>query len=623
MADKHIDNIGVSTAINVNQSNISLTKVTELDTLRSRLCNYIDTAENYYVSNYQDKWNYFDNLYEGHREKSEDAASWRSNISSQLPFQSCQDELPKSIDGLIGDGDFFTFQPRPGKEHKLLKAQAYADLVRYFYDKSDFFSKTHDALLYSKKLGIGFVKQTWYGDMEVKENYAEEDGDIKLKRDEKYNAGLLLEVLDPNRVFPDPDAESMEEINKHGYFVEYTWITRDYVEDMKAKKGSIKSEINSFMATANEQDEFERYQLYCVYTAKEVYWLVTGNGADHVIRRIKNPYDHGHVPIYPIYKFRKPGYIIGTGLVEKLADYTEATSDATNLFFDNWLISVNSHIAVKDDITIDPVLQKIEPGGISRWQNPREDINVLKLGSSSPQDIKIIETFMGLAQQIVGSSSGITTPQGIQQINNKTATGASILAYNEAQTISLEVKINRDAYLKRILRDGVDLINQYITDDMVKNILPPEKAALIRVAEDKSTFWDDFDFIIKGETGYVGKQREMEKATAILNTIPAVEQVAAAVPDFNKKLYYEMVFALLGAPKELIKSAPESTQLNINDYTPQEQEQIQQVSAQIGVPVDMIMSMLNEGMTFDEIIAKAQEAKNGLEAQNGVQPTQG
>jgi hypothetical protein len=621
LSDKKLDNVNISSP-GTSQSNINLTKVTEIDTLRTRLCTYIDNAENYYVANYQDKWNYFDNLYEGRREKPEGAAPWRSNIASQLCFQSVQDELPKSLDGLIGDGDFFTFQPRPGKEHKLLKAQAYADLVRYFYDKADFFSKTHDAMLYSKQLGIGFVKQTWRGDYDIKEKYVENEGEVALETTEKFEQGLFLEILDPNRAYPDPDAESMEEINKCGYFVEYTWITRDYIEDMKEKTGSIKKEINDFMSLANEQEQFERYQLYCVYTAKEVYWLVTGNGADYVVRRMKNPYDHGHVPVYPIYKFRKPGYIIGTGIVEKLADLSEASSDALNMFFDNWLISVNSHIAVKDDITIDANLQNIEPGGISRWNNPREDINVLKLGSSNPGDMAILQTFMGLASQTIGTSTGITTPQGIQTMNNKTATGASILAYNEAQSISLEVKINRDSYLKKILRDGIDLINQYITDEMVKRILPPEKAVLIRVAEDKDTFWDDFDFIIKGETGYVGKQREMEKATQILQLIPAVEQVATAVPTFNKKMYYEMVFGMMDVPKDIVKSEPEAISINMGDYTPQEQERINALSQQIGVPVPMIMEMLDKGMTLEQIVAKAQEAKDGLSQQGGVQSAQ-
>jgi hypothetical protein len=624
LSDKQIDNASISSPGLNNQSNLDLTSVKDIDELRSRLCTYIDTAENFYATEYQDKWNYFDNLYNGVRNKPEDTDPWRSNIACQIPFQSVQDELPKSLDGLIGDGDFFTFQPRPGKEHKKNKALAYADLVRYYYDKADFFSKTHDAMLSSKKLGIGWVKQTWHGDIDYKETYKEKDGKLVEERTEKLESGILLEVIDPNRAFPDPDAESMEEINKCGYFVEYTWVTRDFVDDMKEKVGAITKEINAFMNMALDKEQFERYLLYCVYTAKEIYWLVTGNGMDSVIRRVKNPYTHGHVPMYPVYKFKRPGYIIGTGLVEKLADYTEAFSDAINLTFDNWILAVNKHLAVKDDITIDPNLQKIGPGTVSRWNNPREDVQVLSLGDVSPSSFNMLQTFSGLAQQIAGSAAGITTPQGIQEVNNKTATGASILAYNEALTISLEVKINRDSYLKRILRDGIDLINQYVTDEQVARILPPEKAKLIRMEEDKDTFWDDFDFIIKGETGYVGKQREMEKASQTLQLIPAVEQVAAAVPTFNKELYYDMVFSSMDVPRDLVKKEQEPTALNIGDYTPEEQAKINQFSQATSIPVEMIMEMLDKGMTFEQIQAKAQEVKNGLSqsGQGGVQVPQ-
>lgn len=625
MSDKKEINSDIASPSPNLSTNVNLTSIKDLDTLRKRLCSYIDTAENHYVEEYQDKWNYFDGLYNGVHNKPEGAAVWRSNLNSEIPFQAVQDEMPKSTDGLIGDGDYFYFATRPGKEFKKKKADAYADLIRYFYDKADFFSKTHDALLYSKIMGIGYVKQTWKGDVDVKENYVEdkEDGESKVseERTEKYESGILLEVIDPNRCFPDPDAESMEEINKCGYFVEYTWVTRDFVEGFKEKVGSIKTEINDFMKVAEEQEQFERYLLYCVYTAKEVYWLVVGNGADYVVRRLKNPYTHGHVPIYPIYKFRKPNSIIGVGLVEKLSSTTEAMSDALNLTFDNWILSVNKHIAVRDDITIDPVLQKIDPGTISRWNDPHKDVNVLSLGDVSPSAFTMLQTFMGLAQQITGTSAGITTPQGIQSINNKTATGASILAYNESLTISLEVKINRDSYLKKILRDGIDLIRQYITQEQIDKILPKDKAGLVRIEDDKNVFWDDFDLVIKGETGYIGKQREMEKIQNTLQLIPAVEQVAQAVPNFDKDKFYDRAFEVMDGDRELIKKVEEETQLNANDYTPEEQAKINQFSQATGIPVPMIMEMLGQGMNFEQIAQKAQEAKNGI-SQNGVQVSQ-
>lgn len=605
-----------------SQNNISLTKVTEIDTLKTRLCNYIDTAETNYTENFEEKWNFFMNQYEGRMEKPEGSAAWRSSIASQLIFQACQDEMPKSLDGLIGEGDFFALQPRPGKEYLLNKGLAYQELIRYFYDKADFYSKVHDALLYSKQLGIGWVKQTWHGMEKVKEKYVEKDGVLAEERTEQFEQGILFEVIDPNRAFPDPDAESMEELNEGGYFVTYTWVTRSVIDGMKNDIGALKSEIKDFMALANEQDEFERYQLYCVYTAKENYMLVTGNGADYVVKRLSNQYDHGNIPVYPVYKFRKQNCIIGTGIAEKLSDYSTACSDAMNLFFDNWMISVNTHIAVKNDTTIDPNLQAIEPGSVSYWDNPREDVNVLKLGQSNPQDMNIIQTFMGLSQQVVGTSAGITTPQGIQTVNNQTATGAAILNYNENQGISLEVKINRDSFLKKILRDGIDLIKQYCTKEMVDRILPKEKAKLVNVEEDKDKFWDDFDFIIKGETGFVGKQREMQKASMVLQLIPAVEQVATAVPTFNKKVYYDMVFGMLDIPKEIIQEEPEPTELNLQDYTPEEQQQLAKVSQVTGIPIEQIIERMKNGEKISEIVSQVQEGTNAVQPAVGVSTPQ-
>lgn len=626
--DKQEENIsGIQVDQTAPEHNLSLDKIKSIDVLKTRLKSLIDKAEDNYIENYESKWAYFENDYNAVREKPEGMDVWRSNSHLNLPFNAVQDEMPQTLDGLIGDGDFFAFNPRPGKEHLKLKGEAWSDLVRYFYDKANFFSKTHDTMLNAKKFGIGYIKQTWYGETKEVSNYAESEtksGEpvVAEKNEKKFEQGLKLEVLDVNRVFPDPDAESMEELNECGYLPEYAWVTRDVVEGFKGKIGANVKEINAFMDMADEKDPYERYKLFCIYTAKEVYWLTGNDDISYLIRKLKNPYDHGRVPVYTMLKFKRPGYIIGTGVIEKLADISNATNDWFNLMLDNAVIAINKVVAVKKDTSIDPVMQNIQPGSMPQFDNPREDAFVLPLGDINPSSFPILESLLGLAKNISGSSLANTSPQKVSDAANMTATVGSIMAYGESQKTSLEVKINRDSYLKPLLRDGVDLIKQYITDELVKKILPPEKAVLIDTEEDKSRFWDDFDFIIKGETGYIGQQKEAEKLTNTLKIIPAIEQVAAAVPDFQKDVFYSQLFRVMGVSKDIMKFAPQSTKLTLQDYTPQEQEQLNKISQAINIPVDMIISMLNEGMTLEQIVAKAQEAKNGLSQPNGVQQAQ-
>lgn len=619
MSDKKTENITSGIASNISyENNLGLDKIKEIDTLKARLNSLIDKSEDNYQTNYESKFNYYDNLYEGRREKPEGMADWRSNLVIQLPFNAVQDEMPGTLDGLIGDGDYFSFEPRPGKEHMKVKGEAWADLVRYFYDKAGFFSKVHDSVLSAKKSGIGYVKQTWKGEIKEREKFVEAEDDkgaptVGMEKTESLEAGLCLEVLDVNRVFLDPDAESWEEINKYGYVCEYTWITREVINEMQGKVGANKAEINAFMEMAEDKETYERYKLFCIYTAKEAYWLTGYDSATYLVRRLKNPYDHGNIPIYHTLKFKRQGYIIGSGIIEKIADMAEAASGWLNLMFDNAVIAINKVVAIKRDTTIDPVLQSLEPGSAPQFDDPQKDVNVLDFGDINPSFFQILENFLGLAQRVSGSSSGITTVEGANKVNNRTATGASIIAYSEAQQTSLEVKINRDSFLKPIIRDGIDLIKQYITQEQVDRILPPEKAALILVEDDKDVFWDNFDFIIKGETGYVGKQKEIEKLGSVLQVIPAVEQMAAAVPGFNKDMYYKLIFGALGVPKEIMATAPQETKVNEKDYSPQEMEKINMFVSQTGIPLEVVMAGLNEGMTFEQI---AQEAQNAM-AQSG------
>lgn len=615
MSDRKTENITSGIAANITSEDTkNLENISDVDTLKSRLNNLIDKAELHYQENYQKKFDYFENLYEGRREKTEGMAEWRSNLVIQLPFNAVQDEMPSTMDGLIGDGGYFSFEPRPGKEYMRLKGEAWADLVQYFYDKAGFFLKTYDAILSAKKYGIGFVKQTWKSEVRKKETYAEVENEkgeptVGIKKDEELDAGLCLEVLDANRVFLDPEAETWEELNKYGYVCEYSWVTREVIKDMRDKVGANKSEIDAFMDMAENREAYERYKLFCVYTSKEAYWLTGSEDGTYLIRRLKNPYAHGNIPIYHTLKFKRDGQIIGAGVVEKIADMAEGANNWINLMLDNAVIAINKVVAVKKGSNIDPVLQSLEPGSAPQFDDPQRDVNVLNFGDINPSSFNILENFLGLAQRISGSSAGITTVEGANKVNNRTATGASIIAYTEAQQTSLEVKINRESYLKPILRDGIDLIKQYITQKQVNRILPPEKAALILVDEDRDTFWDDFNFVIKGESGFVGRQREMEKLNVVLQVIQSVEQVAAMVPNFNKEAYYKLFFSALGVPNEIIKSAPPETKVNVNDFTPQEMEKINMFVQQTGIPLETVMEGLNQGMTFAQI---AQEAQNAM-----------
>ena len=589
---------------NSPKANIQPEKIKDLKDIKAKAISFIASAEDDYTKNYKDDYNYYENLYAAKRKKADGVAPWRANYFIPIPHIALWEQLPSLVDGLVGDGDFFVCAPRPGKDDLQPVGEIWDKLLRGVYEDADLFNKVQESCLWAGKTGWGPVIQGWNETTKRRVKEGVEGTEIT----EEIEAGLLIEVISPHRVFPDPAAENKRELE---YLPLYCYITRETAEGWTDKDG-VTPDLKAFLKYAANQESAKRYRLYTVYTKKEFYWLVSDeldNGEKFLVRRFDNPNNHGNIPCYWTTWFTETNKIRGKGLVAALADLTEENNDIHNQEADNLTLSINDIIVTKKDGDITGDFSNIEPGARFEADDPQNDLVVKKLANVNPASFSKQEQIMGYVQRVTGTAAGIMSGTGNQGVNNKTATGAQILAYTANMSSTLLVKTNRGTFMKPMVLDGAELIEQFgLTNDKFLNkYLNEDEVEILREWALENSFCDDFDIVLRGETGYIGKQEKFERVQLFM---AALSQIPAAAQALDVKKIVKIIASALNMPQNLVDFEAAESGMSAEDAA-----KIEEIAKGNGMTKEQMMAEIEAGRgTLKQFY---EQAKANAGGQNG------
>lgn len=142
-----------------------------------------------------------------------------------------------------------------------------------------------------------------------------------------------------------------------------------------------------------------------------------------------NPFAHKRIPIVHTSYIKLPNEVYGLGIVETIADLSEALNKMTNMVTDNWNLGINRRFAydVNADIDHAALNSYNVPGGkVAVNGNPNDVLAPLPIFTPQAGDFTILELYKGMIEMTsgvsdfygkgVGSAGGNRTATGIQQV---------------------------------------------------------------------------------------------------------------------------------------------------------------------------------------------------------------
>jgi hypothetical protein len=580
-------------------------KSTKIDTLKKK----IDKAKNYIQSEYKDKkWGYYKQLYQATITPVVGAATWRSQECVPLVYQMAQDTVGRIIRGLLGESgsEFFTVYPRLKKDATLKAkgAKALETIMRYHLDASNFGVHFHNAAINSLIYGIGWIKLWWLYDKQEYEYFDTKTGKVEKAKLSVVTDRPAFSAPCPNNVFFDDEAENYFSMNFAG---ETEFLTYDEIKAFKDKPGYDNSAINEFLddkADAYENDPTERYEYDVCWTKKDVQGLLCGQ---YLIRDHINPIKSGliRIPYFPLVYSPEPNQIIGRGLSQILASYQETASDIQNLTLDALYIICNPIFLKKMDSQIHAESLNLEPGSVIELDDVG-DLARLDMGTISPQIFQELETVLSLANRVTGSAAGVMYPGTVQgEINNATATGATILQEEANVRFNYYIAYNRINCIKPMIKLMIDFEQQYLDPDKVEDMLGSKvmEAAGIEAADVDNSV--EYDFMITGKEGMRGSYQDLQA------TMQAVQTVAA-LPDGANRLNIEAIIERvakdLDMPKDFFTSAKGGMPIDVNKLTPNAKAQLGQLAERLGITIDALLERIASGERIEDIAAQGAES---------------
>ena len=559
---------------------------------KEKIKKWIEKDKAYFKEVYQENFNYYENLYQCKRDVDPDVPSWRSNFFFPIPLYTIQDELPRTLDGLIGQGDFYTIIPRTDNDAAKNAALIKEKLVRYHIDNtsSNFYGAWHDAVLSAKKKGIGWIKMSWMTEEGSNKYYDVADGKIKEVTDNLNGYdGPVWES--PENIYFDSGANTWSDVRR---VTEETYFCADDIREMKTLKSYDEGEINKFLEECvdnaeAQKDPTTRFLYQQVHTKNYIYGFLHEK---YLIRSHICPYKRNRLQFYPVVKYPETGKIIGRGICSVLADITEEANDIQNLKVDNLILSVNKIFLKRSDAETPEM--DIYPGAVLSLDDIDRDLKTVEWNGVNSDAFTEIELLMGLANRISGGAAGVTSPDGPQPINNKTATGVLVIRNESNWRMAFEIKHNKRMALRPMLRDLIDMIEQYQDVKQAKEILGEQFFKNYELEESAVDWNSEVNFILTGEEGLKGRQEDLD---SIMTAMQILSQIPGAAEKINFEVIMDRIKKNLELPEDFfVEAVPGQEQgLTVESLTPQEREQITVMAAALKTTPEDIIARVNAG----------------------------
>ena len=562
------------------------------------------------------KWGYYDNLYRSIRVSTSKAEKWRSNVFIPLTFISISEIHPNLINGLIGQGDYYQILPTdPDDESKKKSANAFEHLIKVVNETGNFIPAINQALNYAERYGIGWIKCVWKYEECTKEYFDIKEGKINKVEDTDVEWDQpYYTAPNPRNVFFNCGAKA-DELE---YIVELENKNIREIEKMKDSKVYISGEIDKFLNDKDkEKDEdipTQKFTLATIYSKNNVYTVLEGR---YIIRNHISPYKNRRgIPFFPL-TYWPEDTLVGRGICELMSDINDHVNDIANMKADNLILSINKILVAQEDAFLPDESIRFQPGSISML-NDIDKIKTFEFGNVNPQAFTEMEQFQGIANRIAGSVAGVTSPDEVAVMNNKTATAAKLLVASMANKMSTIISANMQACIKPMMKWVIDMLQQYMSKDQALKLIGERRMKQLQLEEKNIDLEAKYDYIITGQDGLKSKEDELNTYIGLIELLGMM----GAMDKLNVIPTLKRITQKFDIPKEIINTeeeeeikpeeekAPAQTQgVDVNTLSPQAKQELEVLAQQLGVPVEQIIEMVNSGQTtLQELVAQTQQA---------------
>jgi hypothetical protein len=569
----------------------------------SELKGKIDKARNYMSTNYTAKlWPILDDLYNRIVRALPGVKKWQSKFASPIIFQAVQDELPKTLKGLFGENDFFALFPRQGMddEKKMKSAKALQGIMKWNLENGNAFKAFHDCIQWGKRRGIGWVKCYWRYEKETRKYFDIKEGNVVtvtsdvVKYDEPW-----FEAPDPKDISFYCGAKSYTDIQG---IVQHGEVYFSQVKAWEGLKQFDSEEIRRFLydKRGKKVKDFDTFEIEYVYEHNNWYFLLDHN---YLIKDHPNPLKSGIIPFFPYIRYSNPDKVIGEGLGGALRDLTEMDGDMERAKADNIIQSVNTGWIKKHGATIYSASGEIGLSDIIEMDNPED----LKKRENPPVGAEIFNQVVSIQQRadrVVGAFGGITSPQGMSTVNNKTATGAEILKEESEETNDLDITFNKKCLVRPLVKHLIEMYQQYLDVDRFEKIIGEKAMKDLEIEKADIDLKSDYDFIITGDKGFYGKRKELEMITNGLSLMSTLGD--AAMARLNVKAISDRIGKVMDWPKEFFIDEDGEMKLD-----PAAEAQLAEVARILETDPAIIKADIKAGkVTIEQVVQKAEEVKS-------------
>ncbi len=607
-----------------------------LDEIKKRIIGYIDEDKAYFEVNYKDKLISYRNQYLGKREKTSGTQDWRAIIHVPISFEECQEAMATQVAGLLGnDGNFFIIPPeKKGDGQSLKDARGMEVVAKHYLKKGKFVKTISDSCLNGNIGGWGWFGLDWKYEKGTLNYYDEKDGKLgEVKKDHIFFDCPIFPTYDSQQVYAYKHAKTMEDCRRITITSKIT-LGEARIEKER-KRFNRKDELNRFISDKEaliNKKEVDVYLPYEMTITKERNYQTIIIDGDYVVQRINNPAKSNSLNMFPIVKYPEPNRLYGQGICEIIQDLQEELNENECMKLDNMKLGTNKIFTKRDTFSLKPSQRKWYPGIVLDVEE-QGDIAELMTSPLSMDAFRETQDLIAMVSRTTGSASGVTSPDNIAPVNNKTATGARLMKEKENERAALYFMYNREVAMYPFVESLLSLIQQHKGGEKVEDIIGKEKAEFYDVTGVKIDKERKYDFILLGESGLLDKEMELQNMGAFLEFLQALGPEAAQmlnIPAFIKKLG-----TVLDIPDELLRTdseqppVPEQPQQaqaqkqlpqSMAELPPNIQEQLQFVAQTLGKDPNAILQAVNDGtVTMEQVILEAQKVVQGQgQPQGGV-----
>lgn len=250
--------------------------------------------------------------------------------------------------------------------------------------------------------------------------------------------------------------------------------------------------------------------------------VITMMNQKAIIRVAENPFWHGEKPYSIFPDYLQEGEFFGTGEVEAIEGMQDLVNALYNQRIDNLRITMDAMFAVNEKAISDERDLVIRPGGVIRITGdylPQEALQRIELGDVTSNAFAEAEQLEALIERVSGIG-GYQLGQ-VEEGQNRTATGVSLITEAGSSKFALKVQLMEKVGLRRLARQWGGIIQQFLDEERVIRVMGPNGQWLFPSLTPEAV-QGNLDYEIDVASSTLTEQAAMERSLLLFQTLAPV-----------------------------------------------------------------------------------------------------